>query len=69
MPLNERTSQIPSLVQKILKINNSKKVFSNDALILIQQYPWRDLAELITTIEAIDILFNKLEITAKDLVK
>ncbi|MBL8194325.1 MAG: sigma-54-dependent Fis family transcriptional regulator [Blastocatellia bacterium] len=67
VPLIERTSQIPSLVQKILKINNSKKIFSNDALILIQQYPWRDLAELITTIDAIDILFNKLEITAKDL--
>lgn len=67
IPLNERKDQIPNLVQRILRLNNSSKIFTNEALSLLKEYSWKDLRELTQTIEAIDILFDKTEITPADL--
>lgn len=68
-PISERKEQIPSLVQRILKQNNSKSFFSSEALEKIKQYPWKDLREFVTTIEAIALLSNDLEISVSDLPK
>lgn len=67
VPLSERKDQIPNLIQKILRLNNSPKIFNNEALSILKEYPWKNLRDLALTIEAIDTLFEKLEITATDL--
>lgn len=67
VPINERKDQIPSLIQRILRVNNFHKTFTNEALDLIKQYPWKDLRELILTIEALAILSEHSEITVADL--
>ena len=67
VPINERREQIPSLIQRILRINNFQKNFTSEALDLIKQYPWKDLRELILTIEALALLSEHSEITVADL--
>ncbi len=69
VPINERREQIPSLIQRVLRINNFQKTFTNEALDLIKQYPWKDLRELILTIEALALLSEHSEITVADLPK
>ncbi|MBI4852872.1 MAG: sigma-54-dependent Fis family transcriptional regulator [Acidobacteria bacterium] len=69
LAISERRDQIPALVQKILRINNSKNFFSSDALEIIKQYPWKDLREFILTIEAIIMLSETTEITLNNLPK
>jgi DNA-binding NtrC family response regulator len=69
IPINERKEEIPNLVNRILRANKSKKIFTSQALDAIKDYPWKDLREFVLTIEAISLVSDNLEISLNDLPK
>lgn len=68
-PLRERKEDIPLLIDYFLKkICNSEKRFTNGAIRLLMEYPWKgNVRELENVIERVVLLTDKIDITPEDL--
>lgn len=68
-PLRERKEDIPLLVDYFLKkICNSEKRFTNEAINLLMEYPWKgNVRELENVVERVVLLTDKSDITSEDL--
>jgi DNA-binding NtrC family response regulator len=67
-PLRERVEDVVPLVRHFLKLCGSDKVFDDEALRALADYPWPgNVRELKNSVEAIDVLVDESRIGKEDL--